>query len=160
MSFLNIFRSKKDDESPKEDRAIPQADGIHNIEAPPKSPPSETPETQPEPPKEKPEGPVDTEAVKENIVKALKTVYDPEIPVDIYELGLIYEINVEEDGNTYIQMTLTAPNCPVAGILPGQIESAARSAEGVYDVKLDLVFDPPWTPERMSEAAKLELGML
>lgn len=140
MSLLNIFR--KDTDAPSNNDSD-HTEEVHDIEAP------ESP----------PEGPIDTEAVKQEIVKALKTVYDPEIPVDIYELGLIYEIKVEEDGNTYVQMTLTAPNCPAAGILPGQVESAARSAEGVYDVKLDLVFDPPWTPERMSEAAKLELGM-
>lgn len=145
MSLLNIFR--KDTNAQSADGSD-HAEETHNNEAP-------------EPPTEKTssEGPIDTEAIKEEIVKALKTVYDPEIPVDIYELGLIYEIKVEEDGNTYVQMTLTAPNCPAAGILPGQVESSARSVEGVYDVKLDLVFDPPWTPERMSEAAKLELGM-
>ena len=159
MSLLNIFRSKKEDETPKEEKTTPKLDGVNNIEAPPDPPAVDTKE-QEAPPKEKPAGPVDIEAVKEDIVKALKTVYDPEIPVDIYELGLIYEIKVEEDGNTYVQMTLTSPNCPVAGILPGQVESSARSVDGVYDVKLDLVFDPPWTPERMSEAAKLELGML
>lgn len=106
------------------------------------------------------EGPVDTEAVKEKIVTALRNVYDPEIPVNIYDLGLIYEIRVEETGMAYVKMTLTAPNCPAAGILPGQVESSARSAEGVRDVTLDLTFDPPWNPDRMSEAAKLELGML
>ena len=136
MSLLNIFRK---DDAP----ATPKGE-IHNIKAPP------TPASK---------DPIDPEAVREEIVKALKTVYDPEIPVDIYELGLIYDIKVEEDGNTFVLMTLTAPNCPAAGILPGQVESAARSVDGVYDVKLDLVFDPPWTPERMSEAAKLELGM-
>lgn len=141
MSFLNIFRK---DDAQAENDAPAGAGEIHNIEAPPKP---------------TPQGPIDTDAVKEDIVKALKTVYDPEIPVDIYELGLIYDIKVEEDGNTAVLMTLTAPNCPAAGILPGQVESAARSVKGVYDVKLDLVFDPPWTPERMSEAAKLELGM-
>jgi len=157
MSIFNIFRSNKDDESTDKEAAVPKADGIHNIEAPP--PPAETAE-ETDVAKPKPDGSIDTEAVKEDIVKALKTVYDPEIPVDIYELGLIYEIKVEEDGNTHIEMTLTAPNCPAAGILPGQVESSARGVEGVYDVKLDLVFEPPWTPERMSEAAKLELGML
>ena len=136
MSLLNIFRK---DDAP----ATPEGETCE-VEAPP------TPVSK---------GPIDPEAVEKEIVKALKTVYDPEIPVDIYELGLIYDIKVEEDGNTAVQMTLTAPNCPAAGILPGQVESAARSVDGVYDVKLDLVFDPPWTPERMSEAAKLELGM-
>jgi FeS assembly SUF system protein len=160
MSLFNIFRSKKDSDTPQEEKATPKLDGVNNVQAPPETPPVEDTAKQEAPAKAQPEGPIDTEAVTENIVKALKTVYDPEIPVDIYELGLIYEIKVEEDGNTYIQMTLTAPNCPAAGILPGQIESQARSVEGVYDVNLDLVFDPPWTPELMSEAAKLELGML
>jgi metal-sulfur cluster biosynthetic enzyme len=80
--------------------------------------------------------------------------------VNIYELGLIYEVRPEISGMVHVTMTLTAPNCPAAGILPGQVESQARAAEGVKDVKLDLVFDPPWTPDRMSEAARLELGML
>lgn len=166
MNLLNIFKSKKDDDSTEENEH-PKPDGKHNVEAPPPAKIEETQavttdsaETTAQEKSEKPDGPIDTEAVKEHIVKALKTVYDPEIPVDIYELGLIYEIKVETDGNTYVQMTLTAPNCPAAGILPGQVESAARGVDGVYDVKLDLVFDPPWSPDRMSEAAKLELGML
>ncbi|MDA0749066.1 MAG: DUF59 domain-containing protein [bacterium] len=94
------------------------------------------------------------------IIDILHTVYDPEIPVDIYELGLIYEIKVDEAGMAFITMTLTAPNCPAAGILPGEVESKARSVQGVHDVKLDLVFEPPWDPSRMSEAAKLSLGMM
>ena len=105
-------------------------------------------------------GPVDTEATRAKIIEALKTVYDPEIPVDIYALGLIYEIKVQETGMTRVQMTLTAPNCPAAGILPGQVESKTRSIQGVLDVELDLTFDPPWSPDLMSDAAKLELGML
>ena len=156
MSLFSMFQKKKDEDPSDDQVANPKADGVHNIEAPP--PPVEK-NDEPEAPRPKPENPIDTKKVKEEIVTALKTVYDPEIPVDIYELGLIYEIKIEEDGNTYIEMTLTAPNCPAAGILPGQVESAARGVEGVYDVKLDLVFDPQWTPERMSEAAKLELGM-
>ena len=159
MNLLNIFKSKKEaDEAPKEPET-PTPDGKHNIQAPPTTPPSSA-EASDEKPNEKPSEPIDVEAVEKEIIKAFKTVYDPEIPVDIYELGLIYEIKIEPDGNTYVKMTLTAPNCPAAGILPGQIESAARGVEGVYDVKLDLVFDPPWSPDRMSEAAKLELGML
>ncbi len=150
MSLLNIFRRDTSESNAQsaDDSDHATAEETHNIEA-----------SEPTPQKPSSEDPIDTEAVKEEIVKALKTVYDPEIPVDIYELGLIYDIKVKEDGNTYVQMTLTAPNCPAAGILPGQVESSARSVEGVYDVELDLVFDPPWTPERMSEAAKLELGM-
>ncbi len=106
------------------------------------------------------QAPVDPKDVEEKVAEALRTIYDPEIPVNIYELGLIYEIKVEESGMAYVKMTLTSPNCPAAGILPGEVESKARSVADVRDVTLDLVFDPPWNPEMMSEAAKLELGML
>ena len=106
------------------------------------------------------DGPVDTEVVKENIIAAHRTVFDPEIPVNIYDIGLIYDIRVEPSGMTHVQMTLTSPACPAAGILPGQVESATRSVAGVRDVILDLTFDPPWNPEMMSEAARLELGLL
>ncbi len=91
------------------------------------------------------------------IVKALRTVYDPEIPVNIYDLGLIYGIEVK-DGTARVRMTLTAPNCPVAGILPGQVEQKVREVPGVSDAKVELVFDPPWDRSMMSDAAKLELG--
>src|SRR5689334_18435794 len=83
--------------------------------------------------------------LKDQIVAAFKKVYDPEMPVNIYELGLIYGLDVDPEGNVAIRMTLTAPNCPVAGILPGQVEQAARAVEGVKDVKLELTFDPPWS---------------
>lgn len=92
------------------------------------------------------------------VVEALKTVYDPEIPVNIYELGLIYALNVDKNGLANIQMTLTAPSCPVAGILPGQVEAKIREVPGITDVKLELVWDPPWDREKMSDAAKLALG--
>lgn len=92
------------------------------------------------------------------IVKALRTVYDPEIPVNIYDLGLIYELSVTEAGEAHLRMTLTAPSCPVAGILPGQVEEKIRAVPGVTGVKLELVWDPPWNREMMSDAAKLELG--
>ena len=105
-------------------------------------------------------GPIDTEAVKENIIAAHRTVFDPEIPVNIYDIGLIYDISVEPSGMTHVRMTLTSPACPAAGILPGQVECATRSVTGVRDVILDLTFDPPWNPEMMSEAARLELGLL
>jgi FeS assembly SUF system protein len=98
-------------------------------------------------------------SLKEQIVAALKKVYDPEMPVNIYELGLIYGIDVDEAGHAAIRMTLTAPNCPVAGTLPGDVERAVRGVSGVTDVKLELTFDPPWTKDRMSEAAKLALGI-
>jgi FeS assembly SUF system protein len=97
--------------------------------------------------------------LKDQIIAAFKKVYDPEMPVNIYELGLIYGLDVDADGNAAIRMTLTAPNCPVAGTLPGEVERAARSVPGVKDVKLELTFDPPWSKDRMSEAAKLALGI-
>lgn len=95
-----------------------------------------------------------------DVVAALKTVYDPEIPVDIYELGLIYKVDLSEERLLSVEMTLTAPGCPVAGEMPGWVEAALRSVEGVDDVKVNMVFDPPWTPDRMSDEAKLELGYL
>lgn len=98
-------------------------------------------------------------SLQDQIVLALKKVFDPEMPVNIYELGLIYGLDVDVDGNAAIRMTLTAPNCPVAGILPAQVETAARAVPGVKSVKLELTFDPPWTKDRMSEAAKLALGI-
>jgi FeS assembly SUF system protein len=98
--------------------------------------------------------------LREKIVESLKTVYDPEIPVDIYELGLIYELKVQEDASVQVEMTLTSPNCPVAGSLPGEVESKVRQVEGVGEVELELVWDPPWSPERMSEAARLQLGLM
>ena len=100
-----------------------------------------------------------TDSIKDNIIKNLHSVYDPEIPVDIYELGLIYNIKVRSKGNVNITMTLTSPNCPVAEILPEQVKKAVEKAKGVKKVDLKLVFDPPWTPDMMSEAAKVELNM-
>jgi FeS assembly SUF system protein len=97
-------------------------------------------------------------ALKADVIAALKTCYDPEIPVDIYELGLIYEVDVREAGAVYLKMTLTSPMCPVAEILPVEVEEKARTVEGVSSVDLDLVWDPPWDVEMMSEAARLELN--
>jgi FeS assembly SUF system protein len=97
--------------------------------------------------------------LRDQVVAALKKVYDPEMPVNIYELGLIYDLQLDEAGTAAILMTLTAPNCPVAGTLPGEVERAARAVPGVTSVKLELTFDPPWTKARMSEAAKLALGL-
>jgi FeS assembly SUF system protein len=94
-----------------------------------------------------------------NIAAALRGVYDPEMPVNIYELGLIYGVEVDEQGNARVRMTLTAPNCPVAGTLPAEVERAVRAVAGVSDVKIELTFDPPWSKDRMSEAAKLALGI-
>jgi FeS assembly SUF system protein len=97
--------------------------------------------------------------LKDQILTALKKVYDPEMPVNVYELGLIYACDVDAAGQVSIRMTLTAPNCPVAGSLPAEVERAARSVPGVTGVKLELTFDPPWTKDRMSEAAKLAMGI-
>jgi FeS assembly SUF system protein len=97
--------------------------------------------------------------LKEQVVAALRKVFDPEMPVNIYELGLIYDCSVDGGGRVLLLMTLTAPNCPVAGTLPGEVERAVRAVPGVTGVKLELVFDPPWTKARMSEAAKLSLGI-
>ncbi|ESY96836.1 SUF system Fe-S cluster assembly protein [Mesorhizobium sp. LNHC209A00] len=94
----------------------------------------------------------------DDIVSALKTVYDPEIPADIYELGLVYKIDVEDDRSVKIDMTLTAPGCPVAGEMPGWVENAIGAVEGVSGVEVNMTFDPPWTPDRMSEEAQVAVG--
>ena len=96
--------------------------------------------------------------LKDDVIAAIKTCYDPEIPVDVYELGLIYEIDIRDEGVVYVKMTLTSPMCPVAEILPIEVEEKARSVEGISRVDLDLVWDPPWDIEMMSESAKLELN--
>jgi FeS assembly SUF system protein len=101
----------------------------------------------------------DVEKLREAVIDQLRSVYDPEIPVNIYELGLVYEVQVEEPGTVRIRMTLTSPMCPVAESLPPEVEAKARAVEGVSDVAVDLVWDPPWNPGMMSEAARLELGM-
>ncbi|HEX8060544.1 MAG TPA: SUF system Fe-S cluster assembly protein [Cyclobacteriaceae bacterium] len=98
--------------------------------------------------------------LRDKIVTALKTVYDPEIPVDVYELGLIYEINVFPVNNVYIRMTLTSPSCPSAEVIPGEVEQKVKAVEGVNDVKVELTFDPPYSQDMMSEVAKLELGFM
>ena len=98
--------------------------------------------------------------LKEKIVQAIKGVYDPEIPVDVYELGLIYEINVYPINNVYIMMTLTSPSCPSAEVIPGEVEQKVRAIEGINDVKVEITFDPPYSQDMMSEAAKLELGFM
>lgn len=99
------------------------------------------------------------EEVREGVVEALRTVYDPEIPVDIWELGLVYDVDVDDANGVRIRMTLTSPMCPVAESLPPEVEAKARTVEGVSDVEVEVVWEPPWNPGMMSEAAKLELGM-
>ncbi len=102
--------------------------------------------------------PEQIEKVTADLIAAIKTVYDPEIPVDIYELGLIYKVDLDDDRNLVIDMTLTAPGCPVAGEMPIWVENAARSVEGVQDVTVNMVFDPPWSADRMSEEAQVALN--
>jgi FeS assembly SUF system protein len=104
------------------------------------------------------DGPVDVQSIEEKVIAALATCFDPEIPVNIYELGLVYDVKVAPDGQVRILMTLTSPACPAAASLPGEVQAKSREVPGVRDAQVELVWDPPWTPERMSEAAKLQLG--
>ena len=126
--------------------------------------PTEEPTPEPEappaaPPRESDVIDVPDSALRTPIVDAIKTVYDPEIPVDIYELGLIYLVRINEEGKVHVDMTLTSPNCPSAEELPGDAQKKIAAVEGVTDVKVDVVWDPPWDKDKMSEVAKLELGM-
>jgi FeS assembly SUF system protein len=109
---------------------------------------------------ERPEpGEID-EALQERVIEAISTVYDPEIPVNIVDLGLVYELIAKRDGTVYVEMTLTTPHCPVAGAMPGKVEEAALSVDGVKEARVKLVWTPPWTQDRMTEEAKLTLGLL
>jgi len=101
---------------------------------------------------------MEEQTLKDRIVAALKECYDPEIPVDIYELGLIYEIELDDEAKATIKMTLTSPMCPVAEALPAEVQQRVRAVEGVSDATIDLVWDPPWDQEKMSEAARVQLG--
>ena len=103
--------------------------------------------------------PEELEAFTQKLVTAMKTVFDPEIPVDIYELGLIYKVDVADNKDVTVDMTLTAPACPVAGEMPVMVKNALETVEGIGEVTVNMVFDPPWTPDRMSEEARLELNM-
>ena len=105
-------------------------------------------------------GGADLQALREQIIAILQTVFDPEIPVNIYELGMVYDIAVDAGGHAVVTMTLTSPMCPVAGSLPGEVETKIASVEGLASARVNLVWEPPWTPERMTEAAKLQLGMM
>ena len=102
----------------------------------------------------------DRKRLEADVIETLKTCYDPEIPVDIYELGLIYGVDADDEGNVQIRMTLTSPACPVAGSLPGEVQAKVRSVPGVLDAQVELVWDPPWDKEMMSEAAQLKLGFM
>lgn len=101
----------------------------------------------------------DSARLKQQVIAAMRTVYDPEISVNIYDLGLVYDIQINEQAEVFVHMTLTAPGCPVAGILPGQVESAIKTVPGVTDARVELVWDPPWTQDCMSDEAKLTLGL-
>jgi FeS assembly SUF system protein len=127
---------------------------------------SEDVQTTPEIPAETPTRPQESalppeelEAFGNELIAALKTVYDPEIPVDIYELGLIYKVDVADNKDVTVDMTLTAPGCPVAGEMPNMVRDALLTVAGIGEVTVNMTFDPPWTPDRMSEEAKLELNM-
>ena len=100
------------------------------------------------------------EALENTIIDVLKTIHDPEIPVDVYELGLIYEVKINADGHVEIEMTLTSPNCPVAESMPKEVEDKVAAIDGIASAKVNIVFDPPWDKDMMSEEAKLELGFL
>jgi FeS assembly SUF system protein len=106
------------------------------------------------------ESQIDTQKLGEQVVRVLKTIFDPEIPVDIYELGLIYDVFVNEDADVKVLMTLTTPNCPVAETLPLEVEEKIKSINMVKSAEVEITFDPPWTQDLMSEVAKLELGLL
>ena len=97
-------------------------------------------------------------AIKNQVIAAIQTVYDPEIPINIWEVGLIYEVNVNDDGKAHVLMTLTSPNCPVAESLPNDVKTVVAAVEGVSEAEVEITWDPPWDPEMMSEAAQLELG--
>ncbi|HUH73097.1 MAG TPA: SUF system Fe-S cluster assembly protein [Chitinophagales bacterium] len=98
--------------------------------------------------------------IKDEAITVIQDIYDPEIPVNIYDLGLIYEVNVDPSNNIHVLMTLTSPSCPVAESLPGEVKTKLKEIDGANEVEVELTFDPPWTTELMTEAAKLELGML
>ncbi len=137
MDLSRLFRKRHEDAAPA---AAPTTG---------ESPPQEAPAPQP----------ANSRNIEEAVIEVLRTVYDPEIPVNIYELGLVYNIDVDASGKLVVRMTLTSPGCPVAGSLIPEIEGKVRQIPGVTDVVVQLVWDPPWDPGKMSDAAKLQLGM-
>lgn len=147
------------------DEAAPLKDAVAALDTPPSNPVDGTPPIAAEPPAETvastspPLPPEEIERLTTDIVAALKTVHDPEIPSDIYELGLIYKVEIDDDRNVAIDMTLTAPGCPVAGEMPGWVENAVNAVPGVSGTKVKIVFDPPWDQSRMSDEARLATGM-
>jgi len=102
----------------------------------------------------------DKKELEHKIIEMIKTCYDPEIPVNIYEMGLIYDIQIDDSYQVLVKMTLTSPGCPVAGTLPGEVQEKVKSVEGIANARVEVIWDPPWTPDMMTEEAKLELGFL
>ncbi len=149
MDFARLFRARRAEAAPA---ASPPAAQIPAAE-PPAAEVQPTAEAQPV------QTSGNNEEIEQGVIEALRTVYDPEIPVNIYELGLVYDINIDPAGKVTVRMTLTSPGCPVAGSLIPEVEYKASQIPGVSSAKVDLVWDPPWDPSMMSEAAKLQLGM-
>jgi FeS assembly SUF system protein len=151
MGFLRrMFGGGSEPQAAEVSAPVQEAAPVSDTSAPPvQDPPRE----------EAAGGDADTSEMKEQVVDALRTVYDPEIPVNIYELGLVYGINIDRKSHVVVRMTLTSPGCPVAGSLPPEVENKVLAIPGVTSARVELVWDPPWSPELMSEAAKLQLGM-
>ncbi|VAX07656.1 PaaD-like protein (DUF59) involved in Fe-S cluster assembly [hydrothermal vent metagenome] len=146
MSFLDRFLKEQQDSKVVDNETKSSETTSEVVKAPPDFSPPLSEETR--------------KILQEKVVERLREIYDPEIPVDIYELGLIYEVNVAEDANVEIIMTLTTPHCPVAESMPGDVQIRAQDVDGVRDVHVELVWDPPWTIYMMSEAARLEMGFM
>jgi FeS assembly SUF system protein len=147
MYLSRLFRKKQEAPAPRVEAAEAAAPGAP--EPQPAAPRAAQPSDRPAQPGE----------IEQGVIEVLRTVYDPEIPVNIYELGLVYAVDVDASGKVVIRMTLTSPGCPVAGSLPYEVETKARGVPGVTDAHVDLVWDPPWDPDKMTEAAKLQLGI-
>jgi FeS assembly SUF system protein len=171
MGFWRRDKKQESDAAEAPQAAEPVTGGTSTAALPSDAPPAPStagappakPEAVSSPAEDAPAGPIspiDATVIEAKVVEAIRTCYDPEIPVNIYELGLIYEVDVKPTGQVEVKMTLTSPMCPVAGTLPHEVEAKVSSVSGVTSAQVDVVWDPPWTPEKMSEAAKLQLGML
>ena len=166
MGLLNFFRKKETEEASPQDAPEssekPETESLSTVNTEPPDaavPPEASAEPAPDPPGDG-GAPVDPKTVEEGIVENLKTIYDPEIPVNIYELGLIYDVDVNADGLVGIRMTLTSPGCPAAQTLPGEVKAKAKAVPGVSDAWVDVVWEPQWYMNKMTDAAKLKLGLL
>jgi len=153
---MNLNFWKKPDDGPERDPGERTAmmDSANETPVPPETGETAVPETAPADP------PVNRTHLEGRVIEAISSVYDPEIPVNIYDLGLIYDIEITPQADVVIEMTLTSPACPVAGSLPGDVQRVVTDVEGVRVADVNLVWDPPWTPDRMTEGAKLELGFM